>query len=109
MAIAGYKKTEWRIHYYRDDRDQEVDLIIDKGNSLMACEVKYSKKVRKEDFTNLHRFAAVAKKPVQSFVIFQGRHREKFDAGMAVPFGEFLQELNDAATKKENLRFIKKA
>lgn len=67
IAHNSYQGKGWQIHYYRDDKKNEVDLIIDTGKNCVAIEIKYTQHF-KNDFTKgLKAFQEVCLKPVKPF------------------------------------------
>jgi hypothetical protein len=55
-----------KAYYWRDSHGQEVDLILEKDNRIIACEIKASSAVMPADAKNLDGFAASL-----------GKHRER--------------------------------
>jgi len=53
-----------RLHHWRNHRGQEVDLVVDRGVDLLAVEVKSGATLHRSFFTDLDRFAAVAREAV---------------------------------------------
>ncbi|MBI1872984.1 MAG: DUF4143 domain-containing protein [Acidobacteria bacterium] len=54
------------VHFYRDRKGEEVDLVVDRGRDLIAVEVKAGRTAAHDVFTALERFRAIA-----------GRHRKQ--------------------------------
>lgn len=95
IAWNSYFKKDWKLSYYKDNLNCEVDLIIETDQKIIALEIKSSKKGKPEFIKNLELFSTLSKKKVSAFVIFQGREKEKWDQILMVPFDEFLSRLED--------------
>lgn len=95
IAWNSYHKKDWKLYYYRDNFKAEVDLIVEAHNKIFALEVKSSKRVKPEYLEGLHSFASYAKKPVQKYLIFQGDKKERWDDVLAIPFEQFLKDIDD--------------
>lgn len=69
-------------------------ILEDTQRSLIAIECKLGRHVSPRELSGLHSFAWIAKKPLQSVVVFQGERSMRFDGNMtALPYREFLSEL----------------
>ena len=95
IAWNSYHKKDWKLYYYRDNFKAEVDLIVEAHNKIFALEIKSSKRVKPEYLEGLHSFASYAKKPVQKYLIFQGDKKERWDDVLAIPFEQFLKDIDD--------------
>lgn len=72
------------LHFYRDRRGHEVDLIIDgAGGALMAVEIKAGRTVASDAFGGLETFARLAPLPPigRRVVIYGGETTERRSAG----------------------------
>lgn len=95
IAWNSYHKKDWKLYYYRDNFKAEVDLIVEAHNKIFALEIKSSKRVKPEYLEGLNSFASYAKKPVQKYLIFQGDKKERWDDVLAIPFEQFLEDIDD--------------
>ncbi len=84
----------WQIRGYRTDAGAEVDLVLDTGKSLVAIECKLGHNMTTSRLGGLRSFATATKRPVRSYVVFQGDKSQRFDGGiLAVPFMTFLRDV----------------
>jgi len=95
VAFSSYHNLDWDFYYYRDGFDREIDLIIDTGKKIMAIEIKYSTKTKKEYFNKMLFFKDIARKPVESFILFRGKNREMSDGILALSFTDFFEQLEN--------------
>ncbi len=91
---SSYSQKHWKFFYYRDDLNNEVDLVIDLGDKLAAIEIKYSRKLKKDAAVGLNFFSKIVKKPVISFILFRGDHAERWENLRAIPYGSFLETID---------------
>jgi uncharacterized protein len=92
VAYNSYHKKDWRLSYFRDERGNEIDLIIDSGQSLLAIEIKFSTRFRNEFADGLKRFFPGVKTPFRRIVIFRGEQAQKRDGFEVIPYEKFLLE-----------------
>jgi predicted AAA+ superfamily ATPase len=88
-----YAKLDWKVHFYRDDLQREVDLIIDRGKDILAVEVKYSKRVGESDLVGLKAFSSVSPKKTRPLIVYRGAERQVRDGIEIIPYQTFLKEL----------------
>lgn len=74
-----------QIYYYRTLDKKEIDFIIERGDKLIAIEVKFAKSVSKSDFKHIIDLQQSTDKLHLGIVIYMGEH--------ALPFGEKLWAL----------------
>lgn len=84
-----------RLHFWRDHRGEEVDLIVDRGRDLLAVEVKSGATLHPSFFAPLERFAELAREAVppppegvRRIVVYGGDERQERTAGLALPWRE---------------------
>lgn len=78
IAWNQYQKKNWRITTYRDDRNLEVDIIIETTSKTYLIEVKYQRKYRKEFVAALGEFMALKKgKNLVPIVVYIGTEVQK--------------------------------
>lgn len=84
-----------RLHHWRNHRGQEVDLVVDRGQDLIAIEVKSGATLHSSFFDGLERFAALARDAVppptdgvEGVLIYGGDQRQERQAGLALPWGD---------------------
>lgn len=93
IAYAKYRKQEWEFFYYRDDLQNEIDWVVDTGNSIIALEVKYSATVKKAFFDPLVWFGNKTKKPLFRYIVYRGKTIESFDGIKAIPYDRFFEKI----------------
>lgn len=93
IAFNSYHQKNWQIFYYRDDLKQEVDVIVDCGQELLAIEIKYAEKFQPDFLTGLKIFARVTKKPVRSILLYRGDSKQVRDGIEVWPYQDFLNLL----------------
>ena len=85
-----------RLHHWRNPRRQEVDLVVDRGNDLLAVEVKSGATLHSSFFDNLQRFSVLAREAVpaarvRALLVYGGDRRQQRTVGLALPWRE-IQE-----------------
>jgi predicted AAA+ superfamily ATPase len=59
IALNSYRKKQWKLSYYRDSKQLEVDLLIEADDCLYAIEIKSGSVYKKEWKKNLDTFQEV--------------------------------------------------
>ena len=72
--------TQPAIYHYRTDDKKEIDFILEKGDKIIAIEVKASHTVKKDDFKHITDFQSKSKQNVLGIVLYSGEH--------ILPFGD---------------------
>jgi uncharacterized protein len=93
IAFSEYTKKDWQFYFYRDDLQQEVDLIVDCGTKIMAIEIKYARKFKAEFAKGLKAFRTYCKKPTECFIVYRGDTVQRRDDIDVVPYQVFLDRL----------------
>ena len=93
IAFNSYHQKNWQIFYYRDDLKQEVDVIVDCGQDLLAIEIKYAEKFHPDFLAGLNAFSKVTKKPVRSILLYRGDSKQVREGIEIWPYQDFLNEL----------------
>ena len=82
FAITEYMKSRWnrgrdaRIHFYRDRHGSEVDLLISKGNKLVAVEIKSASTFTASHIKGIRKFSSLAGDRVaERYLVFNGDDR----------------------------------
>jgi len=97
-AMLDYRKSDFEIKTYRDDRNLEVDFILENSSDLILIEVKYQKKFRNDFDDNLDEFSSIVKtkKKIRKFVVYAGKDALQTPGKTSVlPLSEFLGRLNE--------------
>ncbi len=76
----SYSMTQPAIYHYRTDDKKEIDFILEKGDKIIAIEVKASHTVKKDDFKHITDFQSKSKQNVLGIVLYSGEH--------ILPFGD---------------------
>jgi predicted AAA+ superfamily ATPase len=67
-----------QFYFYRDNHQNEIDLLIENGNELLAIEIKASKTFHADFIKPLEQFKQwAAKKNVKAYLIYAGEHEQK--------------------------------
>lgn len=95
LTINSYKKKKWNLFYYRDNKNIEVDIIIEMDKKLLALEIKWGEKYKSQWRDSLDEFTLQRpKKPVEQIIIYRGDRTLKDGATRIIPFEKFLAELD---------------
>lgn len=87
-------QKNWKLSYFRTDQGDEVDLIIETQSEIYAIEIKYSKLLKPSMCKGLYFFNKVTKKPVHSYIVYTGEHKQQFETGMlGVNYKYFLEQV----------------
>lgn len=69
---------EQKLYFYRDNHQNEIDVIIQRGNTLIAIEIKSSQTFHAGFIKPLTQLKSWASKyEVQSYLIYTGEHEQK--------------------------------
>jgi predicted AAA+ superfamily ATPase len=95
IAFVSYNRKPWRISSYRDDRDIEVDLVIETNSGTHAFEIKYQERFRPDFSENLMEFEKLlGRKKLHKYVVYTGTHVQRTQDGIEIlPYKEFLNRL----------------
>ncbi len=87
-------RKHWNISTYRTEAGAEVDLVIDRGDDLVAIEIKSGRNVSKQDCRGLNSLEELCDAPVQKWILFQGKRRQQLPQKvLAIPVLEGLRQL----------------
>jgi len=76
----SYSITQPAIYHYRTDDKKEIDFILEKGDKIIAIEVKASHTVKKDDFKHIADFQSKSNQNILGIVLYTGEH--------ILPFGD---------------------
>lgn len=96
ISYNHYFKKNWKILSYRDDRNLEIDLIIDTGMEIHAVEIKYQKKFRDDFVSNINEFAELykGKKILKKHIVYIGEVTQKTKSSVTIsPYDHFFSEI----------------
>ena len=77
--------------FYRDSNGNEVDVVIQCGNSTTAIEIKAAKTINRNFFKGLNLFEVLVSEPVQKFLVYSGDIIRK-ESGIQVTNLKSLEE-----------------
>lgn len=80
LKHLSYSMTQPSIYHYRTNDKKEIDFILEKGNAIIAIEVKASRTVKRDDFKHIADFQSKSKQNVLGIVLYAGEH--------VLPFGD---------------------
>jgi predicted AAA+ superfamily ATPase len=80
LKHLSYSMTQPSIYHYRTNDKKEIDFILEKGNTIVAIEVKASRTVKRDDFKHIADFQSKSKQNVLGIVLYAGEH--------LLPFGD---------------------
>ncbi|MBK7844202.1 MAG: ATP-binding protein [Bdellovibrionales bacterium] len=102
-ALKNYRRPDWSLKTYRDDRGLEVDFILESENELILIEAKYQRKFRVEFEEDLLRLESLVEenpklrkkfKKIQKIVVYAGDLEQKTEFGTWVlPLQAFLERV----------------
>ncbi len=85
-----YSALPLELYFYRTHDGKEIDFVVKKGDELIAIEVKFSRKVSKNDFKHIIDLKKASRKRVKGFVIYTGERILPFGKDLyALPVGIF--------------------
>jgi len=83
------------VNFFRDQKGHEVDLIVDKGTSTAAVEIKAGQTVASDLFKNLEWLAGLEKLPFQreleTVLVYGGAHAQRRSQSKIVPWSQILE------------------
>jgi len=92
-AIASLLTPKPNIYYWRTQKGDEIDLIIEYGNSITAFEIKAASQVRYEDTRSLQLFMTNHSSKSLGIVLYNGKEIKKLgDRLFAMPICVLWQE-----------------
>lgn len=87
----SYLEQNAQIFHYRTNDKKEIDFIIEVDDEILACEVKQSRSVKKDDFKHIIDLQNRYDKKCLGVVFYNGDIVVEFsDDLVAIPFGIFL-------------------
>jgi predicted AAA+ superfamily ATPase len=97
LKARAHRGLEGALHYFRDHRGREVNLVLDTGGTLTAVEMKSGETIPSDAFAALVGFqktVAAAPKPVpetRSVLVHGGDARQQREAGLALPWTQIAE------------------
>ncbi len=94
IYLSRALRTGWKLSTYRTEAGVEVDLVIDRGDDLIAIEIKSGKNVTTGDARGLASLQQVCERQIKKWIFFQGTRRRKISQDVvAIPVLAGLREL----------------
>lgn len=79
------------LYYYKSSSGREIDLIIDYGELVYACEIKSTSSPSRKDIKNLKDFASSSKKECKLFLFYLGEEYKMFDNVKLIPIASIFR------------------
>jgi hypothetical protein len=87
----SYMQKSGTLYHYRTNDKKEIDFIVEVDNEIVACEVKQSSSIKKDDFKHIIDFQSRCEQKCLGVVFYNGESVIEFSEDLvAVPFGVFL-------------------
>jgi len=86
-----YSQNIINFYYYRTTDKKEIDFILQKGDTVLAIEVKAAMSVKKDDFKHIIDFKDRSHKRVTGILFYNGKSIVSFGENLyAIPLAYFL-------------------
>ena len=73
------------LYFWRDRRGLEVDVVLDRGASLIPIEAKSGQTVASDFYRSINRFAEIAGEAAgRAWIVYGGERREKRQQAQAL-------------------------
>jgi predicted AAA+ superfamily ATPase len=93
IAYVSYNRKNWRISTFRDEYDNEVDLIVETATETYAIEIKYGQRFKKSWTKGLLAFEKLLDKPIQMSIVYLGTELQKENKISIYPLQHFLEKV----------------
>ncbi len=80
LKTVSYSEERAGLYYFRTSDGQEVDFVIERGEKIIALEIKLAETVRREDFKHIAYLQSRVKNLQAGYVLYMGER--------VLPFGE---------------------
>lgn len=94
LKHLSYANTQARLYHYRTSDQKEIDFILERGEQLVAIEVKSALQIKKDAFKHIIDLQEKSKQSVLGIVLYAGEHVLSFSedgyARYAVPLSVFF-------------------
>lgn len=101
IALNSYLKKQWKLSYYRDSKQLEVDLLIEADECLYAIEIKSGSVYKKEWKKNLDTFQEVylekkrsKNEKLKKIIVYTGEHEQLDKDVRIVPFKNLIKTVS---------------
>lgn len=90
------------LHFWRDHKGREVDLLVDLGTQVTAVEIKSGATINRDFFRNLDYYQGLAQDHLrQSFLIYAGEQQQSRSAGVVLPWRQITTLTKSLGTDTE--------
>lgn len=92
LVIAELLKTRFNqglasnLYFWRDNLGDEIDIIIDNGQHMIAVEAKSSQTITTEHLKTLNKWEKITGKKNQSYLIYTGKESHTHDTIRILPW-----------------------
>lgn len=97
LQILNYSRVHdksWNLYSFSTVNDQEVDLLVETKDQLIAIEIKYRDKIDEKMSKNLVLFEKISERNVSKYIVYTGNLKQKFPNGtVGIPYKEFLRDI----------------
>jgi predicted AAA+ superfamily ATPase len=82
-----HHRQQLSLHFWRDHKGREIDLLIDRGRGVVAIEIKSGATINADFFRGLAYYQHLAQDHLeQSFLIYGGDQQQTRSAAMVLPW-----------------------
>ena len=83
----AHHRKQLPLHFWRDHKGREVDVLVDWGDQVTALEIKSGATLNADFFQGLEYYQHLAKEQVrQSYLVYGGDQYQTREAGPALPW-----------------------
>lgn len=95
IGLNSAENKNWAISQFRTDQGDEVDLIIETAEKIIAIEIKYGTSIRPQAVRGLNLFASgITHKPIDKLIAYRGQEKQFFECGtIALNYQTLLKDL----------------
>ncbi len=99
-----YAGQPTRLWHYRTGDRREIDFLIQRGDRLVAVEVKAAKTITRKDFTHIENLQASLPELERGIVLYQGEHSVPFGKNRALPLNALCMRRRRKKSSPEHPR-----
>lgn len=77
IYINRAMRKGWKISTYRTEAGAEVDLVVDRGDDIVAIEIKAGRNATKQDSRGLQSLASLCDRPVHKWILYRGARSQR--------------------------------
>jgi predicted AAA+ superfamily ATPase len=93
-SAIGYLETGGSLYYWQSGGGAEIDFIWERGDTVIAIEVKSATSWRKDYTRHLKSIQNSYNKKITTYLVYRGVHVLKDDGVKVLPVKEFLRRLH---------------